>query len=338
MVKISVIIPIYNVEKYLPSLFDSLKKQILKDIEIILVDDGSIDNSYKLCKSFQKKDSRVKLIYQNNSGVGIARNKGLEIARGKYVYFCYPDDYFDSNLLLENYELAEKTKAELLIFGFTIETIKHKVLTKCVYSSKEYKTNEDFRQNFNDLYNKKLLYSVWTKIYLRDSLRNKRFDDRKIGEDTAFNLNLYQDIDRVTISDKIYYHYIIGRPNSSFSKRNFSQIDYKLKELIDLKNILNKWRLKNSNSKLFIKNQYIDTCMNALELVEFSSQDKNKIKKLTSFMKRNDVQENLKFDKNNSIKQNIKVALIKNYKNRLVLSLHKRYYKFQNRDFKNLFK
>ena len=93
MAKVSVIIPVYKVEEYLERCVQSVLNQTLKDIEIVLVDDGSPDNCPKMCDEFAKKDSRIKVVHKNNEGLGKARNSGLEVATGEYVAFVDSDDY-----------------------------------------------------------------------------------------------------------------------------------------------------------------------------------------------------------------------------------------------------
>ena len=96
--KVSIIVPIYNVERFLDRCMDSLLNQTLKDIEIIMVDDGSPDNCPQMCDEYAKNDSRVKVIHKKNAGLGMARNSGLEIATGEYVAFVDSDDYVDCHM------------------------------------------------------------------------------------------------------------------------------------------------------------------------------------------------------------------------------------------------
>ena len=112
MPKVSVIIPVYNVEKYLHECLDSLLNQTLKDIEIIAVDDGSTDSSLKILKDYAKKDKRLKVLTQENKGAGAARNLGMKHATGSYLSILDSDDYFDHSMLELLYKKAEKTKAK----------------------------------------------------------------------------------------------------------------------------------------------------------------------------------------------------------------------------------
>src|SRR5574344_1424030 len=105
--KVSIIVPIYNVEKYLDRCMESLLNQTLKDIEIIMVDDGSPDNCPKMCDEYAKRDKRVKVIHKKNGGLGYARNSGLDIATGEYVAFVDSDDYVDVNMYETLYNFAK---------------------------------------------------------------------------------------------------------------------------------------------------------------------------------------------------------------------------------------
>lgn len=116
-IKVSVIIPVYNVEKYLKQNLKSITEQTLKEIEIICVDDGSTDSSYKIIEDFAKKDSRVIPVKQKNGGAGAARNNGLRRARGKYLSFLDSDDFFEPTMLEEAYKKAEETKADFVVFN-----------------------------------------------------------------------------------------------------------------------------------------------------------------------------------------------------------------------------
>ncbi len=115
MAKISVIVPIYNVEQYIGTLIESLLAQTLKDIEIILVDDGSPDNSGKICDEYAQKDNRIKVIHKPNGGVSAARNDGFGISSGEYVVFCDSDDWLPLDALEKLYNEGKKTNADIVI-------------------------------------------------------------------------------------------------------------------------------------------------------------------------------------------------------------------------------
>ena len=123
MVKISVIIPIFNTRKFLNKCLDSLLNQSLTDIEIICVDDGSTDNSLKILKSYANKDDRVKVLTRENNGAGAARNLGLKYVNGKYILFVDSDDWFEEDGLKLLYDKAEQLNVDILLF----DSIEHKI-------------------------------------------------------------------------------------------------------------------------------------------------------------------------------------------------------------------
>ena len=117
MVQVSVIIPVYNAEKYLSKCLESVMSQTLQEIEIICVDDGSSDRSLEILKECQEKDGRIKVIAQQNAGAGAARNRGLREASGEYLSFLDADDFFEADMLAEAFETAEKYQADFVVFN-----------------------------------------------------------------------------------------------------------------------------------------------------------------------------------------------------------------------------
>ena len=120
-IKVSIIVPVYNVEKYLDRCIQSLVNQSLNNIEIILVDDGSLDNCPKICDEYARNDSRIKVIHKKNAGLGYARNSGLEIASGEYVAFVDSDDYVDITMYEKLYNETIHNKYDIVYCGFVVE-------------------------------------------------------------------------------------------------------------------------------------------------------------------------------------------------------------------------
>ncbi|MFE4814809.1 glycosyltransferase family 2 protein, partial [Peribacillus simplex] len=200
MIDISVVVPVYNVESYLKKCLDSILAQTHRNFELILINDGSPDNCGIICEEYREKDSRIKVIHQKNQGVGMARNNGLDIAKGKYIYFCDPDDYLEKNLFADNLKLAEEHSANMLIFG-----IYEKVYDKLIpitYESKFLKSNLEFRNEFPELFKEHNMHVLWNKLYKKDSIdiNNIRFSTKKIGEDSSFNKQIYINLDKVYIN------------------------------------------------------------------------------------------------------------------------------------------
>lgn len=327
MIKVSVISPIYNVEKYLPRFFDSLKKQTLDNIEYILVNDGSSDNSLNLCNEFAFEDSRVTVINQSNQGSGAARNAGLERAKGEYVYFCDPDDYIDKDLLKENYLKAKKFNANLVIFGYFSESVYEKRLGEIIPQSKFYKTNQDFQSDFIKLYNQNLLYFVWNKLYLRKSILNLRFEKVRAGQDTRFNLNYFKNINRIYVNGHAYYHYIVARPNSAQSQIKIDKALLSIEEINKLKNLYyNVWG-KNTNIEFdnLLKREYLGTAFFTLKVGKNIKKTDIRNIALDQVFNSNEISKYLNISiLHNSVKDNMKIFFIKMRKNKFWWYLYKK--------------
>lgn len=130
MPKISIIMPVYNSEKFLREAIDSILNQSYKDFELILVNDGSTDKSSDICDEYSKIDSRIHVINQVNGGISNARNSGLKVAKGEFIVFSDNDDIFSVDLLKENIHLAEKHNADLVKYGVTYYEINDSNETK----------------------------------------------------------------------------------------------------------------------------------------------------------------------------------------------------------------
>jgi len=173
---ISVIVPVYNVEKYLRKCLDSIIDQTLKDIEIICVDDGSTDKSLKILKEYEEKDSRIIILTQQNQYAGVARNNGAKIARGEYLSFLDSDDFFDPHMLEEMYNQAEKDNSDIVICGWKNYNNEAKVVTKEHTINPKFTTRSPFAPT--EFANE--LFSIskpnpWTKLF-----RHKFFKDNNL--------------------------------------------------------------------------------------------------------------------------------------------------------------
>jgi len=190
MPKVSVIIPVYNVEKYLRQCLDSVVNQTLKDIEIICVNDGSTDNSLTILNEYAAKDKRFIVISQENQGVSVARNNGLDKAVAEYVQFVDADDFIENDCIEKAYKKIVSTKTDIICFGSQdLKNNKVKVndninfLNYLVIANNSYVTSEEDKT--------KLIHAVWDKLYKKSFLdfNNIRFSPNlKVTEDGVFNL------------------------------------------------------------------------------------------------------------------------------------------------------
>lgn len=191
MVKVSVIIPVYNAAPYLRKCLDSVVRQSLKDIEIICVDDGSADGSAEILKEYSLADSRVRYIFQQNAGPGSARNKGMQYATGKYLSFLDADDFFELTMLETAYELAEKDSAEIVVYESDQYNGKEDLLyfaSEIVDISKIPPYQPFSYRQLNGSIFKTFLGWTWDKLFLKEFIDNNdlRFQIVKSSDDLYF--------------------------------------------------------------------------------------------------------------------------------------------------------
>lgn len=187
--QISVIVPIYNVEQYLPVCIESILAQTFPDWEMILVNDGSPDNSWQICQQYRQQDSRIRLVTKENGGLSSARNAGLEVARGQYVMFVDSDDYVEPDCLESAYTAICRAGADLYIGGFYEYYEKENRKTpKCIARSREYSVQELLNRYEID-YPSHWVSLAWGKLYKRQIIQENhlRFDTTlRYKEDAPF--------------------------------------------------------------------------------------------------------------------------------------------------------
>lgn len=207
MAEVSVIVPVYQVEKYLRQCLDSIVNQTFKEIEIILVDDGSKDNSGKICDEYALKDNRVKVIHQDNMGLSDARNSGMNQMSGKYFMFVDSDDYVSEQMIEKLYTRVVETDADIVCCNFEYFWENNE---KESFSTKQKREELNSSEIFNHRKNEKN-YGIWTvawnKLYKSSSMNSFRFRSGKIHEDEFWANDIYQkNLKVVTIEDSLYYY------------------------------------------------------------------------------------------------------------------------------------
>lgn len=190
-IKVSVIIPVYNVEKYLRQCLDSVAKQTLSDIEVICVDDGSTDKSFEIVKEYAEKDSRFIAVSQANGGAGAARNNGLRRARGKYLSFLDSDDFFDEHMLEEAYSCAEEHAADFVVFQsdqYNEDTNDFKDVAWTLRYAEIPPYQPFGRRQMTDNIFKVFVGWAWDKLYNREFVLNNNlwFQEQRTSNDMLF--------------------------------------------------------------------------------------------------------------------------------------------------------
>lgn len=210
-VKISVIIPVYNAEKYINQCVESIRKQSYRNIEIILVDDGSTDESSRLCDELAGKDKRIVVFHKDNEGPAIARNLGITSAKGDYIMFVDSDDYLYSTTNIEKIvERIDKNHADLLMYNVGTYWEQEKRLVKEGNQISEKLIDEcHFRNIFAFLLSKGMIYSgILAKVLNRSvMLEKKLFYESGECEDIPWSLKVYQEVDTIDWCDDLVYIY-----------------------------------------------------------------------------------------------------------------------------------
>lgn len=247
--KVTIIVPVYNVEAYLERCVNSLTHQTMPEIEILLIDDGSTDQSGRLCDELAQTDSRIHVYHKENEGQGIARNLGLQKATGTYICFLDSDDYYDLETCRELYQLMEKTQADMCCFGYQIETQKHEVVRVPNILEKEY-VGETLQKEFTLHYfgdqpgedNLRGFSSCMT-IFRRSIITQNQIlfpsEREYLSEDTIFSLRFCKCAKKAVTTSKIYYHYC--QNSASFSQAFHAE---RLDQTIAFAKALDRWAQK----------------------------------------------------------------------------------------------
>lgn len=286
--KVSIIVPVYNVEKYLERCMNTLLNQTLKDIEIIMVDDGSPDNCPQMCDEYAKKDPRIKVLHKKNEGLGFARNSGMEIARGEYIAFVDSDDYVDINMYEILYSNAKKWELDAIFCGYnrvnnhTIQSIKE------VNSLKIFNHHQDIQEVLLNMIgtkpdcsvDRKYQMSVWHALYSRDIIKNHeiKFPSERefISEDIIFHIDFLQKVSKIAfIADPLYY-YCVNEDSLTKSYRGdkFEKFVVLYKEIIHRLPILenndsaNRFLIGYTRSLMFLLTRYKNSIDDKIQIIK----------------------------------------------------------------------
>lgn len=211
--KLSIIIPTYNCEKYIKRCIESLIIQKYINIEIIVIDDGSTDNTFDICNLESKKDSRIKIFRKKNNGVSSARNLGIEKATGEYIFFIDSDDYIEDNTIEECMKIIEDNDIDILKFGYYRECGKYKKKYKFSTINNKVINKQWYELNniYSNLVSSSDFYNIWNAIIKKEIVSGLKFNETiKYGEDYLFMVELVFKSSSIYFYDKPFYHYCIN--------------------------------------------------------------------------------------------------------------------------------
>ena len=279
---ISVIVPLYNAEQHIKRCIASIQAQTFKNLEIIIVDDGSSDNSFNICQLLAKNDKRIKIIQQMNQGVSVARNTGIEYANGEYISFVDNDDYISPYMYEYLYKAINNKTTDMSMCDVNVTTFYPTHDSYTEYTSFK-ESNKECLKNLYSTYNKDYIYMVvWNKLFKKEIIKNIRFKKTAV-EDLVFVNEILQNIKEISIVPISLYHWIQHKNSAShlFSNRFIycldSYLDCYNKLYIYDKNIASYCLLKLYKKLIFTKYHYQNTI--------YETQMKEKISNIHNIIK-----------------------------------------------------
>lgn len=312
---VSIIVPIYNSETTIERCIKSIINQTYHNLEIILIDDGSIDNTSLICQKYQKIDGRIVFIKKDNSGVSNTRNYGLNIAKGKYIQFVDSDDYIDRKCTEKMVKAIEENSSDIVICGINIVKRGKKILNSI--NAKNIKDFKNEIEVFKDLVDTGLIFYIWNKLYLKNKIINFFDENMTLGEDVIFNLNYLNLANKVNIIDEGLYNYTLnekGINNQNLSLNN-KYIDNLLENSLYIYNSIIKF------SKIYFKDDnmneaYINYILTSINenipkiVLNNKIRKKNKLNKIREYALNSQIRSALK----NVRSQNLLIRLLYNKK------------------------
>ena len=208
MSKVSIIMPVYNAEKYLAEAIESVLNQTYENFELLLIDDMSADSSKKVCMEYSKKDKRIAILENNSErhGPGPTRNIGLDYATGEYIYFMDADDWADEELLQCAVNRMQETNADIVQFGAIYERYDENSSEQYFWSGKDLLTKDEIKKDFS-YYWKENRNSLWMHLFRREIVKTIRFENIIIGEDISYIMDALCNAEKIAYIAKALYHY-----------------------------------------------------------------------------------------------------------------------------------
>jgi len=349
--RLSIIVPIYNAEKYIDNCMRSIYDQTFTDYEIILVNDGSSDKSGEICRKYQESDPRVTYIEKENGGAGSARNAGMDSARGRYLAFPDADDSFEPEMYADLYALAESGDYDVVFSGVNYYVRRDGEL---VYSRTQnikalsYTSREQCRENIMEFFPTTTIFDVpWNKLYKRSVVtENKiRFSDLRRCQDALFNLEFFDRVNSAASLDKAYYRYMENTAADVRRKFPKNYIDVNIAYYSRLMEMMRGWGVYDGGVRLHYdstyvlsiystadrfdnpawgldregQRRYIEDILNRREITEFlpSAIVRDDVKPTLKILLDKDVQRIIRLHKKEQFKENIR-------QNKLLIGLYRK--------------
>lgn len=220
--KVSIIVPIYNTEHYLDNCVNSIINQTYRNLEIILVNDGSKDNSGDICDKFSVLDKRIKVIHKENGGVSSARNIGLDICSGDYIMFVDSDDWIENTTVDKLIDIQKEGNFDVVMFGVYFEYTKQNKVKNYIFKNEKFYELSKITSLLPSLIKEEKINALWNKFYSSALIKenNIKFNESlNIAEDALFNYQIFMHVKSYCTLNDCFYHYMIRNDEESLSKK-----------------------------------------------------------------------------------------------------------------------
>ncbi len=324
MPELSIVIPVFNGEKYVRSCYDGIASQSFKDWEAIFVDDGSKDNSPTILDEIAKENSKVSVIHKTNGGTATARNAGLEKASGKYITFLDCDDEIKTDMYEKMVSLMDSTRADMGVCGFFFklekengETAETTYLEEKFYPACHYKNQDEIKEHLVDMWDSDLLSNVWNKLYRMDLIKNKNLryrDGHVYTEDRVFNRQFIENCNSIAFTDECLYYYVRERVGSTTEKYRDDSFTIRNKEYNEFKAHYKNLGIWDEKSREYTSREFIERIAGCIENVFHAGKslnNKQKYDSIKSMVQHSDTREAIKYAKCRSKKMRVFVLPIK---------------------------
>lgn len=258
---VSIIIPVYNCEKYVEKCIQSVVQQTHSNLEIIMIDDGSRDKSGQMCDSYAEKDRRIKVIHQKNAGPGQARNTGLSHVTGTYLAFIDADDYVSKNYIQRMVDLITQYRADVVEVG----SVWMLPLKDEIHAADEMIQSFEGKQElFNDYFsaNRKLQNTLWGRLFRWSEIQDIRFSQKSIAEDSEYSLKVFANCRKLVKNNDVLYAYR-AYPDSitrkSISDKHFDVVDVCVSDMLYCEEnnvVIENWQ--------YVIDQFLNVCLGLL--------------------------------------------------------------------------
>lgn len=238
---LSVIVAVYNVEKYIEKCIQSIVNQSIQELEIILIDDGSTDNSGAICDRYAKSDSRIRVIHKKNGGLSDARNAGIEVAQGEYIAFVDGDDYLHSKMYEVLMMNLKQTNADISICAFQ-DVQDYEIVQECDINSQL--CEQIMPADVYHLFTQLIMTVAWNKVYKKDLFQNIRYPKGRLHEDEFVIHHLVGQSKKIVKTDLPLYYYV-SRNGSIMKQINTKRIDDTVEAFLDRINYFEQNKLPN---------------------------------------------------------------------------------------------